>query len=91
MTLMEFIIILIVAGVCGSIAQSLVGFTNRGCIISIVTGFIGAVIGTWLARKFNLPDFFVISVGHKNFPIVWTIIGSVIFAAALSLISSRRD
>ena len=90
MTLMEFIILLLIAGVCGSIAQSLVGFTQRGCFISIITGFIGALIGTWLARKLNLPDFFVINIGHKNFPVVWSIIGSIIFAAALSAISSRK-
>jgi len=91
MTLMELIIMLIVAGVCGSIAQSMVGYTHRGCIVSILTGFIGAAIGTWLARKLDLPDFFIINIGHRNFPIVWTIIGSVIFAAALGAISSRRD
>lgn len=90
MTLFEFIILLIIAGVCGSIAQSLVGFTQRGCIISIVTGFVGAVIGTWLARKFNLPELFVVNIGGKIFPVIWSIIGSVLFAAVLSLIS-RRD
>ena len=91
MTLIEFLILLFVAGVCGSIAQSIVGFSGRGCIISIITGFIGALIGTWLARKLSLPDFFVINIGNRNFPVVWSIIGSVIFAAALSIISRRKD
>jgi uncharacterized membrane protein YeaQ/YmgE (transglycosylase-associated protein family) len=90
MTLLELFILLLIAGICGSVAQSMVGFTQRGCIVSIITGFIGAIIGTWLARKLNLPDFFVVNVGNKNFPVVWSIIGSVIFAAALSFIS-RRD
>jgi uncharacterized membrane protein YeaQ/YmgE (transglycosylase-associated protein family) len=90
MNLIELLILIIIAGICGSIAQSMVGFSRRGCLISVLTGFIGALIGTWIARKLNLPDFFVINVGHRNFPVVWSIIGSVIFAAALSAISSRK-
>lgn len=90
MTLMEFLILLLIAGICGSIAQSLVGFTQRGCFISIITGFIGALIGTWLARKLSLPDFFVINIGRENFPVVWSILGSIILVAILSLISPRR-
>ena len=90
MNLIELLILIFIAGICGSIAQSMVGFSRRGCLISILTGFIGALIGTWIARKLNLPDFFVINVGHRNFPVVWSIIGSVIFAAALSAISSRK-
>ena len=91
MTLLEFVLLLVIAGICGSIAQSIVGISRRGCIVSIFTGFIGALIGTWLARKFALPDFFVAHIGGSNFPVVWSIIGAVIFTAVLSLISSRKN
>lgn len=90
MTLPEFIILFFIAGICGSIAHTLTGYTHGGCIISIITGFIGALIGTWLAKKLNLPDFFIVRIGPKNFPVVWSIIGSVIFDAALGAISSRK-
>lgn len=91
MTLLEFLLLLLIAGICGSIAQSLVGFSRGGCLISIITGFIGALIGRWLAHKFNLPDFFVVDIGGKNFPVIWSIIGAVIFTAVISLFSSRRN
>ena len=91
MTLLEFVLLLVIAGICGSIAQSIVGISSRGCIVSIITGFIGALIGTWLARKFALPDFFIVHIGGRNFPVVWSIIGAVIFTAVLSLISSRKN
>lgn len=90
MTLMEFFLLLVIAGICGSLAHSIVGFTRGGCIVSIITGFIGALIGTWLARKFSLPDFFVVNIGGKNFPVIWSIIGAVLFTSVLNLLSSKK-
>ncbi len=90
MSLLELLFLLVIAGICGSIAQSIAGFSRGGCLVSIITGFIGALIGTWLARKFNLPDFFVVNIGGKNFPVIWSIIGAVLFAAVLNLLSSGK-
>lgn len=90
MTILEFIILLIVAGICGSIGQALVGFSRGGCLLSIAVGFIGALIGSWLARKFALPDFFVVNIGGTDFPIIWSIIGGALFVAVLSLLTPRR-
>jgi uncharacterized membrane protein YeaQ/YmgE (transglycosylase-associated protein family) len=44
--MIDILISLIIAGIAGSIARSLSGFSRGGCIISIVVGFIGAIIGT---------------------------------------------
>ncbi len=90
MTLLEFIILLIIAGLCGSIAQALVGYSGGGCFLSIVVGFIGALLGTWIARKIALPDFFSLQVGDTTFPVIWSIIGAVVFVGILSLLSPRR-
>ncbi len=90
MSPVEFLILLLVAGICGSIAQSLAGFSRGGCLTSIVLGFIGAVLGTYLARVAGLPEIFEVQIGDRNFPIVWSIIGAALFSAALALISGRR-
>ncbi len=90
MTLVEFLILLVIAGVCGSLAQSLAGYSRGGCLVSIVLGFIGALVGTYLARLAGLPELFAIQVGDRTFPIVWSIIGASLFAAVLALISNRR-
>ena len=89
MTVVEFLILLLVAGICGSLAQALVGGTRGGCLVSIALGFIGAVLGSWLAQRFELPEFFTLQVGGKSFPIVWSIIGASLFAALLSLLTRR--
>ena len=86
MTLTEFLILLVVAAICGGIGQSLAGYSLGGCLVSIVVGFIGAYIGIWLAGKFGLPEIFAINVGGKTFPIVWSIIGSALFTLIVALI-----
>jgi len=50
MTLGGLLLLLLIAGVCGSLAQALVGYSHGGCLASIALGFIGAILGTWLAE-----------------------------------------
>ena len=90
MNLIDLLILLLVAGVCGALGQAIGGYSRGGCLVSIALGFIGALIGAWLARKFNLPEPFALHIGGKNFPVVSSIIGSALFVAVISLISRRR-
>lgn len=86
MTLTEFLILLVIAAICGSIGQSLAGYDLGGCLVSIIVGFIGAYIGLWIAGKFGLPEIFAIKVGGKTFPVVWAVIGSAVFTLLIGLI-----
>lgn len=90
MSLIEFLILLLIAGICGSIGQAIAGFTRGGCLVSIVVGFIGALLGSWLSIQLGLPEFFNVQIGTSNFPIIWSIIGSIIFVAIVGLLTSRR-
>jgi uncharacterized membrane protein YeaQ/YmgE (transglycosylase-associated protein family) len=90
MTLFGFLLLLLIAAICGSIGQALVGFTRGGCLVSIVVGFIGAYLGLWLSAQLGLPELWTVSVEGQNFPILWSIIGSALFTAVLSLISRGR-
>jgi uncharacterized membrane protein YeaQ/YmgE (transglycosylase-associated protein family) len=85
-----FIILLLVAGICGALAQAIVGYSHGGCLVSIALGFIGAVLGIWLAGLLGLPEIFVIQIGGKNFPVVWTIIGAALFVALINLFTAAR-
>lgn len=86
MTLIGFLILLLIAAICGGIGQALAGYDLGGCLVSIVVGFIGAYIGLWVAGKMGLPDFFTINVDGKPFPIIWAIIGSAIFTFIVALL-----
>ena len=90
MTLMSFLILLLVAGICGSIGQALAGYSRGGCLVSIALGFIGALVGMWMARSFHLPELFVVSIGGERFPVIWSIIGAAIFVAILGFVARRR-
>jgi uncharacterized membrane protein YeaQ/YmgE (transglycosylase-associated protein family) len=90
MTLLSLIILLLVAGICGAIGQAIVGYTHAGCLGSIALGFIGALLGAWLARVLGLPELFRVNIGGQAFPIIWSIIGAALFVALISLISRPR-
>jgi uncharacterized membrane protein YeaQ/YmgE (transglycosylase-associated protein family) len=90
MTLTEFLLLLIIAGIAGAVGQSLAGYDLGGCLVSIVVGFIGAYIGIWLAREFNLPEFLVITIGQESFPVIWSVIGSALFALVVGLLTRRH-
>lgn len=90
MTLVQFLVLLLVAGICGSIGQAIAGYSRGGCLVAIALGFIGALLGSYLARALGLPELFRINVAGESFPIVWSIIGSALFVAVISLITRRR-
>jgi uncharacterized membrane protein YeaQ/YmgE (transglycosylase-associated protein family) len=86
MTLIGFLVLLLIAAICGSIGQSLAGYDLGGCLVSIVVGFIGAYLGLWVAGKFGLPRIFEISIEGKPFPVVWAVIGSALFTLIVGLL-----
>ena len=88
--MVDILISLIIAGIAGSIARSLSGFSRGGCIISIVVGFVGAMIGSWLSREMQLPDPFILHIRGNSYNLLWTIIGAVIFTAIISLITPDK-
>ena len=89
MTLLEILLLLLIACICGSIAQALAGYSSGGCLMSIVLGFIGALIGAWLARQLGMPELLPVQIGGTTFPIIWSVSGGALFVALLSLISGR--
>jgi uncharacterized membrane protein YeaQ/YmgE (transglycosylase-associated protein family) len=55
-------------------------------LVSIALGFIGALMGLWLAWALSLPELLPIA----GFPVIWSIVGSAIFVAILGLFSRSR-
>ena len=90
MSLIDFLLLLLVAGICGALGEAIAGYSRGGCLVSIVLGFIGALVGTWLARALVLPSLFVVQIGGQEFPIIWSILGAALFVALLSLVAPRR-
>lgn len=94
MSLLGFLLLLLIAAICGAVGQSLAGYSLGGCLVSIVVGFIGALIGKWLAVKLNLPFLLTINIEGESFPIIWAVVGAALFTLVIGLLrragGSRR-
>jgi uncharacterized membrane protein YeaQ/YmgE (transglycosylase-associated protein family) len=89
MTLLDLLILLLITGLCGSIGQAIAGYSRGGCLVSIALGFVGAIVGLWVARRLGLPELFALRIGDTSFPIIWSILGSALFVAVIGLLTQR--
>jgi uncharacterized membrane protein YeaQ/YmgE (transglycosylase-associated protein family) len=90
MSLTTLLLYLVVAAICGAIGKALAGSARGGLLVSIVLGFIGALLGPWVAGKLGLPEPFMVNIGGQPFPVLWSILGAALFVALIHLISRRR-
>lgn len=91
MTFTGLLLLLLIAAICGGIGQSIAGYSLGGCVISIVVGFIGALIGKWLAAKMGLTFILPVEISGETFPIIWSIIGSALFSVAIGILTKGRN
>jgi uncharacterized membrane protein YeaQ/YmgE (transglycosylase-associated protein family) len=89
-TLIQIILLAVIAAIAGAIGQALAGYSLGGCLVSIVLGFVGALFGSWLARQLGLPELFTINIAGESFPVVWSIIGAFIIALLVGLFARPR-
>jgi len=88
--MINFLLLLLIAAICGAIGQSIAGYSLGGCLVSTVVGFIGALIGKWLAAKMGLTYIWPVQINGQTFPIIWSILGSAIFSVAIGIITRGR-
>lgn len=88
MSFFGFIILLLIAAICGGIGQSIGGFKlgSGGCLMSAVVGFVGALIGKWIASELGFPELWTVEIDGEPFPIVWSIVGAALLTAGLGVI-----
>jgi uncharacterized membrane protein YeaQ/YmgE (transglycosylase-associated protein family) len=83
----DLLILLVVAAICGFIGQAISGYRRGGLLVAIALGFIGALLGTWMARGVGLPELFALQIGDTVFPIIWSIIGAALFMVVIGLLT----
>ena len=88
-SLPALLILLVIAAVCGAVGKAIAGGTRGGLIVSVALGFVGALLGPWIAGKLALPEPFMIDIGGHSFPVLWSIIGAALFVAIIHLFSRR--
>lgn len=90
LTLPGLIVLIVIAAICGAVGKALAGGSQHGLVVAIALGFIGALLGPWVAHQLKLSEPFVLRVSGQSFPILWSIVGAALFVALLQLISARR-
>ncbi len=90
LTLPGLLVLVVIAAICGSVGKALGGGAQGGLIVSLALGFIGALLGPWVAGQLHLSEPFVLHVSGQSFPILWSVIGAALFVALLHLMSGRR-
>ena len=86
----DLLLLLLVAFVCGGLAQAITGYSRGGCLVSIAIGFIGALLGMWLQKLTGAPEILTLDFGETRFPVVWSLIGAVLFVAVVGFVTTRR-
>lgn len=87
MGLVELLLLLLIAAICGGLGQSLIGYSRGGCVASMVVGVVGAYLGVWIAREAGLPILLAVQLGGRSFPIIWSVIGSALLSVILSALN----
>jgi uncharacterized membrane protein YeaQ/YmgE (transglycosylase-associated protein family) len=89
-TLPELLLLMLIAAVVGAIGRRIAGGTRGGLLVSIVVGFVGAVLGPWIAHQLDLAEPLVVRVDGHAFGMMWSIIGAALFVAVVHAASGRR-
>jgi uncharacterized membrane protein YeaQ/YmgE (transglycosylase-associated protein family) len=85
-SLVEVLIWLVVALICGAIAEAIVGYSPGGLIASTAIGLVGAFVGSWLARNIGLPALLTFTFGDVQIELLWTILGATLLVGLLALV-----
>jgi uncharacterized membrane protein YeaQ/YmgE (transglycosylase-associated protein family) len=89
MNILEFLILVLVAGVCGSIGAAIIGARHMSFLVLIAVGLIGALLGRWLSAQLGVGEMFNVNIGGTQIPILWTIVGSMLLTGIASLFWRR--
>jgi len=83
-------VLLAIAVVCSVIAQGMTGYSVGGFLVSTGVALVGALIGMWLVRAFELPVGFTVTVGGTRFPMVWATLGAAFLVAVLGALGGAK-
>lgn len=89
-SLPALVLLLVIAAVCGAIGKAIAGSARGGLVVSIALGFIGALLGPWVARSLKLREPLMVTIEGHPFPVLWSIVGAALFVAIVHLVSRGR-
>jgi len=88
--LLGVFIYLLISLIIGAIATLITGYTHMGCLIKIIIGFIGTLLGYVLTSYLRLPDFLYLHLGERPIPLLWSLICAIVFVSLISILVKKR-
>ena len=89
MTLENVLFLLLFSAICGVVGQVITGQPRGDLLATLVVGFLGALLGTWMSAFLGVPALFTISIGIFNFPVIWCLLGAALLMAVVGLFMRR--
>lgn len=83
-------VLLLIAGILAAIATSLGRRDSGGFVLAVLLGLVGAVVGPWLAREFQINELINLRVDGQPFPLISSALGAAIVVTLLHLASGPR-
>jgi uncharacterized membrane protein YeaQ/YmgE (transglycosylase-associated protein family) len=82
----DFVMIALVAVVCGTLAQITSAYSKGGWIVNLGVAFAGALTGVFLSRLLNAPSIYDVRFREVDFPIIYSIVGAALMLAAINFL-----
>jgi uncharacterized membrane protein YeaQ/YmgE (transglycosylase-associated protein family) len=89
MSILEVIILLVVAAIAGIVSQKITNVQTGGLVMSIILGFVGAWLGRTLSNALTIGDPIHINVVGHSFPVLWTLTGAALANLIVGWIQAR--
>ena len=90
LSLTQIIVWLVIALICGAVAQALLGYSHIGLLSATALGLLGALVGTWLASLLRLPSMLTINIFGVQAELLWCTVGAILVIALTQAFRSRR-
>jgi uncharacterized membrane protein YeaQ/YmgE (transglycosylase-associated protein family) len=85
----SFLLFLLIAAICGAIAEAILGYSPGGLLMSIGAGLVGAYIGQWLAMTLSVTPLIPVRVGDAQIDLIFTVFGAIIFLVFVGALRGR--
>jgi uncharacterized membrane protein YeaQ/YmgE (transglycosylase-associated protein family) len=83
-------VLALIAGIFGAVSTSLGGPGRGGFVVALLIALVGAVVGPWLARVFQIAELINLRVGDQPFPLISSAIGAAVAVTLARLTSGPR-
>jgi|SRR6266511_5391828 uncharacterized membrane protein YeaQ/YmgE (transglycosylase-associated protein family) len=91
MTITEILPLLLVAVVAANLGQVIHSYSIGGYLVALIVSFIGAFFGLGIARLFGFPELIPVIIRGETFPVMWSILGSILLSWGVGSITRRSE